>query len=63
MAEIYRGMVLLGGAKGINKEPLKLEDYVLPFGDSERQKPKQSWQEKRQIAALIVAAYTPPKET
>ena len=56
-------MVLLGGAKGINKEPLKLEDYVLPFGDSERQKPKQSWQEKRQIAALIVSAYTPPKET
>lgn len=57
LAEIYRGMLILGGAKGVSQATLKLEDYVLPFGDAERPRPKQTWQEKKNIALLIAAAY------
>ncbi len=57
LAEIYRGMIIIGGAKGVSQETLKLEDYVLPFGEPAAPKPKQTWQEKKSIALLIAAAY------
>lgn len=50
-------MLIIGGAKGVSQAALKLEDYVLPFGEQDRPKPKQTWQEKKQIALLIAAAY------
>jgi hypothetical protein len=65
LAEIYRGMMIIGGAKGVSKETYKLEDYVLPFGEPIKPKPKQTWQEKKSIAMMIVAAYgkKTPKES
>lgn len=57
LAEIYRGMLILGGTKNVNQQALKLEDYILPFGEQEPAKPKQTWQEKKQIALLIASAY------
>lgn len=64
LAEIYRGMSAMGGAT-VSREPFKLKDYVLPFGEPEIQKDKQTWQEKKNIALLIAAAYGAelPKES